>query len=265
MFRFFPEKKKSSQIEEFTFQPELGVPRHIAIIMDGNGRWATNRRLPRFAGHKAGMDNVKKITKHAAKLGVKALTLYTFSTENWKRPEDEVNYLMKLPVDFFDTFVPELIEDNIRVHAMGYLDALPKHTFDAIQRAMAQTAHCTGMVLNFAFNYGSRAEILTAVRHIAKEVQEEKIALEEIDDALFADHLMTSFLPSEYRDPELMIRTSGEERISNFLLWQFAYSEFYFTDTYWPDFDEKALERALASYQMRDRRFGGLNNKEDKK
>lgn len=265
MFRFFPEKKKSSQTDEFTFQGDLGVPKHIAIIMDGNGRWATKRHLPRFAGHKAGMDNVKRITKHAAKLGVKALTLYTFSTENWKRPEDEVTYLMKLPVDFFDTFVPELIEDNIRVHAMGYLDALPKHTFDAIQKAMAQTAHCTGMVLNFAFNYGSRAEIITAVRNIAQDVKDGQVELEKIDDQLFADYLMTSFLPTEFRDPELMIRTSGEERISNFLLWQFAYSEFYFTDTYWPDFDEKALEQALASYQMRDRRFGGLNNKEDKK
>lgn len=266
MFRFFPEKKKSAQVEAAaTFNPQLGVPKHIAVIMDGNGRWAQNRRLPRVAGHKAGMDNVKKITKHASNLGVKVLTLYAFSTENWKRPNDEVNYLMQLPVDFFESFVPDLVEANVKVHAMGYLADLPAHTYDAVKRAMEQTKHCTGMILNFAINYGSRAEILTAIQAICEKQQAGLIDLNQIDEQLVADHLMTNFLPSAYRDPELMIRTSGEERISNFLLWQIAYSELYFTPKFWPDFNEADLEEALASYQKRDRRFGGLNQKEEKK
>ncbi|MBO0482965.1 isoprenyl transferase [Candidatus Enterococcus courvalinii] len=268
MLRFFPQKNKYIQEKsEFQFNSEGKIPQHIAIIMDGNGRWAQNRRLPRVAGHKEGMETVKKVTKVASNLGVKVLTLYAFSTENWKRPTDEVNFLMQLPVDFFDTFVPELIKENVKVHVMGYENVLPSHTQDAVRRAIDQTKENTGMVLNFALNYGSRAEIVTAVKEIATEISNQELAVEAIDEEIIANHLMTGFLPKELRDPELVIRTSGEERISNFLLWQIAYSELYFTKALWPDFDGNHLEEAIASYQNRDRRFGGVKkldkNEED--
>lgn len=266
MLRFFPQKNKYIQeTGDFAFAQDGPIPKHIAIIMDGNGRWAQNRRLPRVAGHKEGMETVKTVTKHASKLGVKVLTLYAFSTENWKRPTDEVNFLMQLPVDFFDTFVPELIKENVRVHVMGYTDLLPAHTQGAVERAMEQTKENTGMILNFALNYGSRAEIVTAVQNITKKIEKETISSDDITEELIADHLMTGFLPVDLRDPELVIRTSGEERISNFLLWQIAYSEFFFTKALWPDFNGELLEMAIASFQNRDRRFGGLKSKEEDK
>ncbi|MGX7195398.1 isoprenyl transferase [Enterococcus olivae] len=266
MLRFFPQKNKYIQEEgEFEFSQEGPVPKHIAVIMDGNGRWAQNRRLPRVAGHKEGMETVKKITKHASKLGVKVLTLYAFSTENWKRPTEEVDFLMQLPVDFFDAFVPELVKENVRIHVMGYKEFLPAHTQDAVARAIEQTKDNTGMVLNFALNYGSRAEIVSAVKEVYQEVLETGGDGDMIDEAMISKHLMTGFLPEELRDPELLIRTSGEERISNFLLWQIAYSELFFTDALWPDFNEELLEISIASFQNRDRRFGGLKNKEENK
>ncbi|KAF1296763.1 isoprenyl transferase [Enterococcus sp. JM4C] len=259
MLRFFPQKNKYVQEEaEFLFDEKGPIPKHIAVIMDGNGRWAQNRRLPRIAGHKEGMETVKRITKHASKLGVKVLTLYAFSTENWKRPTDEVNFLMQLPVDFFDVFVPELIEENVKVQVMGYKKLLPEHTQKAVKDAIEQTKDNTGMVLNFALNYGSRAEIVTAVQEIAKEIETNQLQSTEITEETIADHLMTNFLSKDLRDPELVIRTSGEERISNFLLWQIAYSELFFTQALWPDFTPNLLEAAIASFQNRDRRFGGL-------
>ncbi|MDH6364955.1 undecaprenyl diphosphate synthase [Enterococcus sp. PF1-24] len=259
MFHFFPQKDKYVQeTSEYNFDHEGAVPKHLAVIMDGNGRWAQNRRLPRVAGHKEGMETVKKITKHASKLGVKVLTLYAFSTENWKRESSEVNYLMQLPVDFFDKFVPELIAENVKVHVMGYQEALPAHTQDAIQRAMAATENNTGMILNFALNYGGRAEIVTATAEIAKEVAAGELAADAVNEATIADHLMTGFLPADLREVDFLIRTSGEERISNFLLWQIAYSELFFTDAFWPDFNEELLEIAIASFQNRNRRFGGV-------
>ncbi|EOH87557.1 isoprenyl transferase [Enterococcus villorum] len=263
MLRFFPQKNKYIQeISDFQFDAKGPIPQHVAIIMDGNGRWAQNRRLPRVAGHKEGMETVKKVTKKASRLGVKVLTLYAFSTENWKRPKDEVRFLMQLPVDFFDTFVPELIKENVKVHVMGYEELLPEHTQDAVRRAIKQTKDNTGMILNFALNYGSRAEIVTAVKKIAEEVKKQETTVESIDDTMIANHLMTGFLPTELRDPELVIRTSGEERISNFLLWQLAYSELYFTKALWPDFDGDHLEEAIAAFQNRDRRFGGVKKVE---
>ncbi|GCF92750.1 isoprenyl transferase [Enterococcus florum] len=265
VLRFFPQKEKyTPEKSDLTFDPEGAIPQHVAIIMDGNGRWAQNRRLPRVAGHKEGMETVKKITKYANKLGIKVLTLYAFSTENWKRPEEEVNFLMQLPVDFFDTFVPELIEENVQVRVMGYEEFLPEHTQDAVKRAIEQTAQNDGLVLNFALNYGSRAEMVTAIQEIASEVKAGGLETKNITEETVSDHLMTGFLPKELRDPELVIRTSGEERISNFLLWQLAYSELFFTKALWPDFDGNHLETAIASFQKRNRRFGGLN-KEDKK
>ena len=259
MFRLFPQKEKYQQgTKEWSFDTNGPIPQHIAVIMDGNGRWAQNRRLPRVAGHKEGMNNVKKITKQASRLGVKVLTLYAFSTENWKRPTEEVDFLMQLPVDFFDTFVPELVEENVRVEVMGYTEYLPEHTQKAIQDAKEQTKENTGMVLNFALNYGSRAEILTAVNKAVEDVKSGVID-GEITEEMLSGYMMTADLGTDLQDPDLLIRTSGEERISNFLLWQIAYSELFFTDAYWPDFDSDHFEEALASYQKRNRRFGGLD------
>lgn len=265
MLRFLPQKNKYVPEEsEFAFSAELPIPPHIAIIMDGNGRWAQNRRLPRVAGHKEGMETVKKITKHASKMGVKVLTLYAFSTENWKRPTEEVDFLMQLPVDFFDSFVPELKKENVQVKVMGYQEFLPTHTQEAVKRAMEETQENTGMILNFALNYGSRAEMLSAMKSLYQELEENNLPIESVNEEMYEKHLMTGFLPEALRDPALLIRTSGEERISNFLLWQIAYSELFFTKALWPDFDEEALESAIASFQNRDRRFGGIKQKEKK-
>jgi len=230
------------------------IPNHIAIIMDGNGRWAKKRALPRMAGHHEGMKVVRKITKQANALGVKALTLYAFSTENWKRPKIEVDYLMKLPEEFLTTYLPELIEENVQVRVMGDKNKLPIHTLKAVEKAIEDTKTNDGLVLNFALNYGSRTEIITAVQQIAKDVESGKLNREEIDESLFSNYLMTQTLP----DPDLLIRTSGEIRLSNFMLWQLAYTEFWFTDVLWPDFNEQCLLQAIYTYQQRGRRFGGI-------
>ena len=235
------------------------IPHHIAIIMDGNGRWAQKRHLPRVAGHKQGMQTVKSITIAASNLGVKVLTLYAFSTENWKRPSSEVNYLMQLPIRFFSTFVPDLAKNNVRVMVMGDIQRLPAKTQQAVNDAIADTANCDGMVLNFALNYGSRDEITRAVQEVAAAVQAGTISPEAIDEELISQHLMTAPL-GEFADPDLLIRTSGEERISNFLLWQLAYSELEFVPEHWPDFDAESLRRAIVEFQGRHRRFGGLKN-----
>ena len=235
------------------------IPHHIAIIMDGNGRWAQKRHLPRVAGHKQGMQTVKTITITASNLGVKVLTLYAFSTENWKRPSSEVNYLMQLPIRFFSTFVPDLVKNNVRVMVMGDIQRLPTKTQQAVNDAIADTANCDGMVLNFALNYGSRDEITRAVQEVAAAVQAGTISPEAIDEELVSQHLMTAPL-GEFADPDLLIRTSGEERISNFLLWQLAYSELEFVPEHWPDFDAESLKRAIVEFQGRHRRFGGLKN-----
>ena len=187
-----------------------------------------------------------------SRLGVKVLTLYAFSTENWKRPGSEVNYLMRLPVDFFNDFMPDLIKENVKVEVMGELTDLPEPTRKASEKAMADTANNTGMILNFALNYGGRDELVHAARKLASAVRDG-----QLDDQHFSAALMTGFL-GDLADPDLLIRTSGELRISNFLLWQIAYSELVFVDDYWPDFSPAALEAAIATYQARDRRFGGL-------
>ncbi|MEY8442066.1 isoprenyl transferase [Lactobacillaceae bacterium 24-114] len=236
------------------------VPRHVAIIMDGNGRWAQARHLPRVAGHKQGMQTVKNITIAASDLGIKVLSLYAFSTENWKRPSTEVNYLMQLPVKFFKTFVPDLVKHNVKVMVMGDLSKLPKETQKAVNDAISDTAHCDGMVLNFALNYGSRDEIVQAVKRISAKVNSGELKEDDINETLLSQAMMSAPL-GELADPDLLIRTSGEERISNFMLWQIAYSEFVFTDTYWPDFDQGSLKQAILKYQGRHRRYGGLQNK----
>ena len=256
MFNFLKNNNDEESLSE-PFDSDKQIPEHIAIIMDGNGRWAQKRFLPRIAGHKEGMNNVKVITKHASRLGVKVLTLYAFSTENWKRPTEEVDFLMKLPVDFFDVFVPELIEENVQVQVMGYQEHLPAHTQKAVANAIEQTKENTGMILNFALNYGSRAEILTAVNDLVELARNGDLE-HEVTEEEFSAHLMTASLGKSLQDPDLLIRTSGEERISNFLLWQIAYSELFFTKKYWPDFTTRHLEEAIGSFQARNRRFGDV-------
>ncbi|MFP7296130.1 isoprenyl transferase [Neobacillus niacini] len=233
---------------------KLPVPEHVAIIMDGNGRWAKKRALPRIAGHHEGMKVVRKITKLASSLGIKTLTLYAFSTENWKRPKNEVDYLMKLPEEFLGTFLPELIEENVQVTMMGYKDQLPVHTLNAIERAIQDTKNNDGLILNFALNYGSRSEIIDAAKKVLNDYKSGILKESELNEESFSSYLMTSNL----NDPDLLIRTSGEIRLSNFMLWQLAYTEFWFTDVLWPDFREKHFIDAISAYQNRQRRFGGV-------
>ena len=246
------DKKKSYQLDKNGI-----IPSHIAIIMDGNGRWAKKRMMPRIYGHKEGMNTVKKIALHADRLGVNVLTLYAFSRENWKRPDEEVSFLMNLPIDFFDVFMPELKANNIRVNVIGWEDQLPKHTKEKVMDAVDQTKNNTGMVLNFALNYGSRQEITQVVKAVAEKISNDELSVDEVTEEYISNALFTGDL-GEMRDPELLIRTSGELRISNFLLWQIAYSELYFTDEFWPDFSAESLEKAVADYQKRHRRYGGL-------
>ncbi|MDK8240227.1 isoprenyl transferase [Gemella morbillorum] len=252
MFNFFKKNRLEEKIEEKKLEK---IPTHVAIIMDGNGRWAKKRNMPRVKGHYEGMQTVKKITKYASKLGIKYLTLYAFSTENWARPKEEVNYLMDLPEKMFTSFMPELMENNVKVEVIGVVEKLPESTRKAVEDAIEQTKNNTGLKLIFALNYGSKDEIVTAVKRIAQGAANNEYKVEEIDEQLISDNLFTKDTP----DPDLLIRTSGEQRISNFLLWQIAYSEFIFTKVAWPDFVEEEFYKALLEYQSRDRRFGGLN------
>ena len=232
---------------------------HIAIIMDGNGRWAEKQGLPRTAGHKKGMETVRTIAKASSAKGIKVLTLYAFSTENWKRPLKEVHFLMQLPIDFFQTFMPEIQENNIKVMMTGFPEKIPGPTRKTIEKAIMDTKENDGMILNFAMNYGGRAELVHATKKIAEKIQKGEMFPSEIDEQVFEEHLLTYPL-GEFQDVDLLIRTSGEERLSNFLLWQNAYSEFYFTSLPWPEFDEKALDEALSSFQKRGRRYGGVDD-----
>lgn len=251
----FPFTKRKKQPHTKTLGLENShLPQHIAIIMDGNGRWAKNRGMPRIAGHKEGMGVVKRIVRYSSDIGIKVLTLYAFSTENWKRPKNEVDFLMKLPVDFLNTYLPELIERNVQVRTIGDFDVLPSHTQKAVNEAMEKTKDNDGLILNFALNYGSRFEMVHAVKQIASKVQTGEIETSDINEELFSSQLYTS----ELIEPDLLIRTSGEQRLSNFLLWQLAYAEFWFTEVYWPDFNESHFEKALYDFQNRKRRFGGV-------
>ncbi|WP_238653760.1 isoprenyl transferase [Paenibacillus piscarius] len=230
------------------------IPRHVAIIMDGNGRWAKRRGMPRVVGHQNGMKAVKRATIAANDLGVEFLTLYAFSTENWTRPKDEVDFLMRLPVEFLAIELDELIEKNVQVRVMGDPEALPSHTRKAMEEAVARTKSNTGLILNFALNYGGRKEIEDCMREMGRDIQAGTLSPDEITSELIGNRLLSSGLP----DPDLLIRTSGEKRLSNFMLWQIAYSEFWFTDAYWPEFDKTHLMQAVAEYQRRTRRYGGL-------
>jgi len=232
------------------------IPRHIAVIMDGNGRWAQQRGDLRLFGHRAGVDSVRDITESCAQLGVKHLTLYTFSTENWARPDDEVNGLMKLLVKTLAKEAENLHRNNIRLVTIGQTERFPAEIQDRLNEVKEMTKDNTMMDLCLALSYSGRWDITQAVQQITKKVSLGELSLEEIDDHCISKHLTTFDKP----DPELVIRTSGEFRVSNFLLWQLAYSEFYVTDTFWPDFRRVELYEAIRSYQKRDRRFGKIKN-----
>ncbi|AOV08241.1 isoprenyl transferase [Sporosarcina ureilytica] len=234
------------------------IPAHVAIIMDGNGRWAKKRNLPRIAGHHEGMKTVRKIARMANDIGIKVLTLYAFSTENWKRPKLEIDFLMKLPGEFLNTYLSELIEENVKVEMIGNPNLLPEHTKKAIQKAIDATKHNDGMILNFAMNYGSRLEIIQCMQELAKKTLNGELNWEDINEDVVNSHLMTAHLP----EPDLLIRTSGEVRLSNFMLWQLAYAEFSFTDVLWPDFDEQCLLNSVQEFQSRSRRFGNVEGEE---
>lgn len=226
---------------------------HLAIIMDGNGRWAKKNNLPRTAGHYKGVETIRNITIHANKLGIKCLTVYAFSTENWKRSQDEVSYIMSLPKVFVDSYLKELMENNVRLMMIGEKDRLPKETRDILEYAIDKTKNNTGLILNFAVNYGGRDEIIRACKKYALDYKDGKVT--DLDEETFKNYLYTKDLP----EVDLLIRTSYELRVSNYLLYQIAYSEFIFTETLWPDFTPEELDKCIEEYENRKRNFGGRN------
>ena len=228
------------------------LPNHVAVIMDGNGRWAQMQGKARVFGHKSGVNSVRETLKAASDLGIKALTLYAFSTENWNRPKTEVDTLMKLLSSALKKELKTFQKNNIKLHAIGNLATLPEKAFQDLTEVIEKTKNHDGFVLTLALSYGSREEIVKAVQNISKKVVNNELKIEEIDEKIINNHLYTFSLP----EVDLLIRTSGEKRISNFLLWQIAYSEFYFTETLWPDFKKDDFYRAIIEYQKRERRFG---------
>lgn len=230
------------------------VPEHIAIIMDGNGRWAKSRMMPRTYGHKVGVETIRNVVQEAQRLGIKYLTLYAFSTENWKRPKNEVSALMKLLVTYLRKELAELNKNDVKINTIGNISKLPQVCIDELERAKETTKDNKSLILTLALNYGGRADIMYAVRNICRDVESSKVEIDDIDEKLISSYLDTNGLV----DPDLVVRTSGERRLSNFLLWEVAYSEFYYTDIHWPDFDEEELQKAIYYYQKRDRRFGGV-------
>ena len=228
------------------------IPKHTAIIMDGNGRWAEQKGMPRIFGHQNGVTAVRKIVEAASKFNIKYLTLFTFSVENWDRPRSEVDTLMGLLVQTLKDQFEDMFKNNIKLNAIGDLDTLPGEVREELYTIIESTKDNTGMTLTLALSYGGKQEIFKAVKEISEKVKNDIICLDNFDDSVINDHLYTSNLP----DVDLLIRTSGEKRISNFLLWQIAYAELYFTDVYWPDFTEEDLEKAIVEYQNRERRFG---------
>jgi undecaprenyl diphosphate synthase len=233
------------------------VPRHVALIMDGNGRWAQERGLSRLEGHREGAQSVRAVLRAAAQAGVEFITVYAFSTENWKRPPQEIDGLMKLLISSLEAYEQELHDNRIRMRVMGQFERLPLPVRMRLQKTIDATAHYTDHTFIIALSYGSRTEIAEAARRIAEKVKNGEMKLKEIDEQTVANHLYLPDVP----DPELMIRTSGELRLSNFMMWQLSYSEFHITDTYWPDFREEQFFQALEAYNRRDRRYGGVNQK----
>ncbi|BFK81590.1 isoprenyl transferase [Clostridium baratii] len=252
MLKFF-KGEKTTDNEEISLDME-NIPKHIAIIMDGNGRWAKKRKLPRTMGHKAGVETIRRVLKEADKLGVKYMTLYAFSTENWKRPKEEVNALMKLLIQYLRQEINELHKNGVKINVLGDITKLPKECQEEIEKSVYKTKNNKGITMNIALNYGGRDEILRAVKSISEEVLKGNISIEDINDEVMENYLYTKGVP----DPDIIIRPSGEQRLSNFLLWQCAYSEFWYSDICWPDFKEEDLHRAIYDFQRRDRRFGGV-------
>ncbi len=246
--------KKLSREELLRLPDPKKMPRHLALIMDGNGRWAEKRGLSRAAGHRQGMEALKRVVRATADLGIPVLTIYAFSTENWKRPLAEVGILMDLLVEYLARQLRELNEEGVRIRAIGDLSALPEKARRAIQDAEAKTAANQRLILNVALNYGGRAELLAAAKSLAADAAAGKLAPEAIREADIAERLYTAGQP----DPDILIRSSGEQRLSNFLLWQLAYTELYFTETYWPDFDLAEIVQAVLAFQQRSRRYGGI-------
>lgn len=230
------------------------IPQHVAFIMDGNGRWAKRKGLPRLVGHNAGTETLKKIVKESKRLGIRYITFYAFSTENWKRPSDEVDGLMNILVKFIKSEIDEINENNIRINILGDIIKLPSYAKEQVEYALELTQNNTSMDFNIALNYGGRDEILRAVKTVVNEVKAGRIVVDDLNESLFSDYLYTHGMP----DPDLLIRTSGELRLSNFMLWQLAYSEFTFEKVLWPDFDELSLQKAIFEYQKRNRRFGAV-------
>jgi len=246
---FFSKKEK----KEYDIDMN-NIPSHIAFIMDGNGRWAKKRKMPRTYGHHEGTKTIRTLALEANRLGVKAMTVYAFSTENFKREASEVEYIFKLPKEFFQLYLKELMDNNVQIRYIGHLELSPKETQEIICKAVEQTSHNTGLILTFAFIYGGRDEIVETTKLICEKYKNGEISLDDITEDYFEKHLMTEDLPPV----DLMVRSSGECRLSNFLPWQLAYAEFVFDDTLWPDFDENELHRCIAIYQGRERRFGGV-------
>lgn len=230
------------------------LPKHVAIIMDGNGRWAKNRFLPRTAGHREGVERVKEIVEVSGNLGIQFLTLFAFSTENWTRPKEEINVLMKLLVEYLRKELNTLHDNNVKINILGNLEKLPQLPREEVYYAINKTRNNNKMVLNIALNYGGRSEIIKAIQSLIKDVQDAHVAIEDIDENIFSNYLFTSNQP----DPDLLIRPSGEKRISNFLLYQIAYTEFVFTDVYWPEFTKEEFYKSIIEFQSRKRRFGGV-------
>ena len=230
------------------------LPQHIAIIMDGNGRWAKERGKLRVFGHQNGVAAVRDTVEGAVEIGIKYLTLYAFSTENWKRPKTEIDFIMRLPKEFLSIYLPDLISNNVRIEAIGEMENLPSYTREALQHAIDRTRNNDGLQLNFALNYGSRHEILHAMKEMISDINDSKLSLDELGEQHLSEYLYTAGM----KDPDLLIRTGGEKRLSNFLLWQLAYTEFWFTDVLWPDFSEKEFLYALEEYAKRKRRYGGI-------
>lgn len=254
MIKFTSARNKAASSDIPKHAETRAMPKHVAIIMDGNGRWATQRGLPRIAGHKRGINSVRKITRHAKASGVKCLTLFAFSTENWLRPKEEVHGLFDLFRYYMRRECRTLAREGVRIRFIGDPSEMPGDIQSMMTEAEDMTASGDTMTLIVALNYGSRAEIVTATQRLAERVARGEMAADEITDAAISAELNTSGLP----DPDLIIRTSGEQRLSNFLLWQAAYSEFLFVDSHWPDFDEESFDACMTLYQQRDRRFGGL-------
>ena len=254
MFALKKKKKKLNKIQNGIDYSNL--PKHIAIIMDGNGRWAKKRGLPRTSGHRAGVEAIREAIETSTEVGIKILTLYAFSTENWKRPKKEVNALMKLLVEYLSKEIDELHKHNVKINTIGNIEDFPEQPRDAVLNALDLTKDNKGLIVNIALNYGGREELIHAVKEIIVDTQNGLVELDDIDENKMKTYLYTSDLP----DPDLLIRPSGELRISNFLLWQLAYTEFWFTSILWPDFKKEHLLEAIRSYQSRERRYGGISN-----